>query len=203
MFFNCGVGEDSWESLGLQGDPTSPSWRKSVLNIHWKDWCWSWNSNNLATLCEELIHWKRPDAGKDWRWRGGEGDNRGCDGWMASLTQWAWVWVNSVSWWWTGRPGMLQSMGLQRVRHRWAIELNCPYLVPLAVITDKAIYLKIWRIVSKKITSQDEIPREAWPRVLPLSIIFPTIYLLIELLWWKTECLLPWEVVRRLAGVWW
>ena len=49
MVLNCGVGEDSWESLGLQGDPTSPFWRKSVLNIHWKDWCWSWSSNTLAT----------------------------------------------------------------------------------------------------------------------------------------------------------
>ena len=52
---NCGVGEDSWESLGLQGDPTSPSSRKSVLNIHWKDWCWNWNSNTLATPCKELM----------------------------------------------------------------------------------------------------------------------------------------------------
>ena len=57
----------SWESLGLQGDPTSPSWRKSVLNIHWKDWCWSWNSNTLATWWEEMTHWKDPDSGKDWR----------------------------------------------------------------------------------------------------------------------------------------
>ena len=56
---NCGVGEDSWESLGLQGDPTSSSYRRSVLNIHWKDWCWSWNSNTLATWCEELTHLKR------------------------------------------------------------------------------------------------------------------------------------------------
>ena len=55
---------------------------------------------------------------------GGEGDNRGCDGWMASLSQWTWVWVNSGSWWWTGNPGVLQSMGLQRVRHDWATELN-------------------------------------------------------------------------------
>ena len=46
--------------LGLQGDPTSPSWRRSVLGVHWKDWCWSWNSNTLATSCEELTHWKRP-----------------------------------------------------------------------------------------------------------------------------------------------
>ena len=83
----------------------------SVLNIHWKDWCWSWNSNTLATWCEEPIHWKRP-----WYWErlkaGGEGDNRG-DGWMASLTRWTWVWVGSRSWWWTGKPGMLQSVGLQ------------------------------------------------------------------------------------------
>ena len=68
MILNCGVGEDSWESLGLQGDPTSQSQRKQVLNIHWKDWYWSWNSNSLSTWCEELTHWKRPDAGKDWRW---------------------------------------------------------------------------------------------------------------------------------------
>ena len=98
--------------------------RKSVLNIHWKDWCWSWNSNTLATSCEELIHWKRP-----WCWKrlkaGGEGGNRGWDGWMASsLTWWAWVWVISGSWWWTGRPGVHQFMGLQRVGHDWATELN-------------------------------------------------------------------------------
>ena len=98
MLLNCGVGEDSWESLGLQADPTSPSLRKSVLNIHWKDWCWSWNSNILATWCEELSHFKRP-----WCWErlkeGGEGGNRGWDGWMASLTQWTWVRVDSGSWW--------------------------------------------------------------------------------------------------------
>ena len=73
---------------------SSLSWRKSVLNIHWKDWCWSWNSNTLATSCEELTHWKRL-----WCWKGlgagGEGDDRGWDGWMASLTRWTWVWVNS------------------------------------------------------------------------------------------------------------
>ena len=65
---NCGVGDDSWQSLGQQRDPTSLSWRKLVLNIHWKDWCWSWNSNTLATWCEELTIIKDPDAGKDWRW---------------------------------------------------------------------------------------------------------------------------------------
>ena len=55
---------------------------------------------------------------------GGEGDDRGWDGWMASSTQWTWVWVNYGNWWWTGRPGKLQSMGLQRVSHSWATELN-------------------------------------------------------------------------------
>ena len=59
MHFNCGVEEDSCASLGLQGDPTSPSWRTSVLNIHWKDCCWRWNSSTLATWCEELTHLKR------------------------------------------------------------------------------------------------------------------------------------------------
>ena len=65
---------------------------------------------------------KDRDAGKDWRWE--EKGMTGWDGWMASLTQWTWVWVNSRSWWWTGRPGVLQSMGSQRVRHDWATELN-------------------------------------------------------------------------------
>ena len=123
MLLNCGVGEDSWESLGLQGDPTSPSEKKSVLNIHWKDWCWSWNSSILATWSEELTHLKRPWCWERLRARG-EGDDRSWDGWMASPTQWTWVWVNSGSWWWTGRPGMLQSMGLQRAGHDWATELN-------------------------------------------------------------------------------
>ena len=73
--------------------------------------------------CEELTHWKRL-----WCWEGlgagGEGDDRGWDGWMASQTRWTWVWVNSGSWWWTGRPGVLQFMGSQRVGHDWATELN-------------------------------------------------------------------------------
>ena len=122
MLLNCGVREDSWVSLGLQGDPTSPFWRRSTLGFLWKDWCWSWNSSTLATSCEELTHWKRL-----WCWEGleagGEGDDRGWDGWMASRTQWTWVWVNSRSWWWTGH-GVLQFMGLQRVGHDWATELN-------------------------------------------------------------------------------
>ena len=118
------------------GPAGSPCWHRAVsvyflsfeiiyrfLSVHWKDWCWSWSSNTLATWCEELTHLKRP-----WCWErlkaGGEGDDRGWDGWMASPTQWTWVWVSSRSWWRTGRPGVLQSMGLQRVGHHWATELN-------------------------------------------------------------------------------
>ena len=92
------------------------------LSVHWRDWCWSWNSNILATWCEDLTHLKRP-----WCWErlraGGEGDNRGWDGWMASPTRWTWVWVDFRSWW-TGRTRMLWFMGSQRVGHDWTTELN-------------------------------------------------------------------------------
>ena len=75
------------------------------------------------TWCKELTHLKRP-----WCWKrlkvAGEGDDRGWDGWMASPTLWTWVWVISSNWWWTGKPGVLQSIGLQRVRHNCATELN-------------------------------------------------------------------------------
>ena len=104
----------------------SPLDCKEIQAVHPKgDWSWVFigrteveaETNTLATWCEELTHWKRP-----WCWErlraGGEGDDRGWDGWMA------WVWVNSGSWWWTGRPGVLQFMGLQRVRHDWATQLN-------------------------------------------------------------------------------
>ena len=80
-------------------------------------------SGTLATSCEELTRWKRL-----WCWEGlgagGEGDDRGWDVWMASLTRWMWVWVKSGSWWWTGRPGVLPFMGLQRVGHDWVTELK-------------------------------------------------------------------------------
>ena len=81
------------------------------------------SSKTLATWCQELSHWKRP-----WCWErlkaGGEGDDRGWEDWMASPTRWTWVWASSGSWWWTGKPGMLQSVRSQRVRHNWATELN-------------------------------------------------------------------------------
>ena len=76
---------------------------------------------NLATWCEELTHWKDSQYQEDEK-AGGEGDNRGWDGWMASLTQW--TWVSSRRWWWTGKPGVLQSMESQGVGHHWATELK-------------------------------------------------------------------------------
>ena len=123
MLLNCGVGEDSWESLGLQGDPTSPFWRRSVLVFFGRS----------DAKAEIPVLWP-PDA-KKWLFRkrpwcqerlkaGGEGDDIGWDGWTVSLTQWTWVWVSSGSWWWTGKPGMLQSMGSKRVGHNWATELK-------------------------------------------------------------------------------
>ena len=93
-----------------------------------------WNANTLATCCEELTHLKRP-----WCWErlkaGGEGDDGGWDGWMASPTRWTQVWVSSRNWWWTGRPGVLQSMGSQRVRHNWVTELTD---------SDSAILTRYW-----------------------------------------------------------
>ena len=94
MLLNCLVGEDSWESFGQQEYQNGQSQRKSTLNIHWKDWCWSWSSKTFATWCKELTHWKRP-----WCWERlkerGEGNNRGWDDWMTLPTQWTWVWTNS------------------------------------------------------------------------------------------------------------
>ena len=87
-----------------------------------KDWCWSWNSNTLATWCEGLTHLKRP-----WCWEGlraGEEGDRRWDGWVASPIWWTWVWASSGSWWRTGKPGVLHSMGSQRVGHNWATGLN-------------------------------------------------------------------------------
>ena len=110
-------------ALGLLGNQTNAFWMKSTLNIHRKNWRWSWSSDTLATWCKELTHWKR-----HWCWArlktGGERDDRGWDGWMASPTQWTWLWTSSRSWWWTGNPGVLQFMGSQRVGHGWVTKLN-------------------------------------------------------------------------------
>ena len=92
-------GNQSWIFIGrTDAEAETPIfWPPDVKS--WRLWCWQ-------------------------RLKAGEGDDRGWDGWMVSLIQWTWVWVNSESWWWTGRPGMLQSMGSQGVGHNFATELN-------------------------------------------------------------------------------
>ena len=135
MLLNCGAGEDSEISLDCKEiKPVHPKGNQSWIFIgridagaeapilwppDWKEW-----------LIGVTHHWKIP-----WCWErlkvGEEGDNRGWDGWMASPTQWTWVWLNSGSWWWTGRPGVLQSMGWPRIRLDWT-ELNWGTKIPEA-----------------------------------------------------------------------
>ena len=114
-------GCESWTIM--KAEHPFPSKRKSVLNIHWKDWCWSWNSNTLAIWCEELTHWKRPLHWERLK-AGGEGDNRGWDGWMASLTRWTWIWA-SIRKEHDKEAWHAAVHGLQRVRHDWVTELMC------------------------------------------------------------------------------
>ena len=98
-----------------------------LCNLLWNDWCWSWSSSILTIWCEELTPWKRP-----WWWerlKAREGGNRGWDGWMASLTQWTWVWTSSGRQWRTGKPGMLQFMGLQRVGHELVIQQQITFII--------------------------------------------------------------------------
>ena len=104
-----------WRRL-LRVPCTARKWHQSSLNIHWKDWCWSWSSNTLANWCQELTLWKRPWCWERWEAKGEE-DDRGWDGWMASPTQRTWIWANSRWQWRPGKSGVLLSVGLQRVRH--------------------------------------------------------------------------------------
>ena len=120
MLSICGAGEDSWESCGLW-DQTSQSWRKPTLNIHWKDWCWSWSSNTLVTWCKELTHWKRTQCWVRLKAKGEDGD-RGWVGWLDSIIlnghEFEQILGNSK------RQMSLVSMGLQRVGHDSATEQN-------------------------------------------------------------------------------
>ena len=95
---------------------------KSTLNIHWKDWCWSWSSSILVTWQEHPTHWKSP-----WYWerlRAEEEGTRGWDGWKALLMQRTWTWANFRRWRGIGSPGMLQSRGSQKVGHDWLLNNN-------------------------------------------------------------------------------
>ena len=132
--------EESWPpknwcfwTVVLEKTRESPLECKQIQPVHPKgDQSWVFigrtnieaeTPNTVATWCEEPTHWKRPWCWERLRVRG-EGDDRGWNGWMASSTQWTWVWVNLGSWWWTGRPSVLQFMESQRVGHDWVTELN-------------------------------------------------------------------------------
>ena len=131
--------EESWVlknwcfwTVALEKTLESPLDSKEIQPVHPKgDQSWVFIGRTDAEAETPILGhlMSRADSlEKPWCWEGlragGEGDDRGWDGWMASHTQWTWVWVDSRSWWWTGKPGMLQSMGSQRVKHDWMTELN-------------------------------------------------------------------------------
>ena len=131
MLLNCGIGEDSWESLGLQGDtPVHPKGNQYRIFIGRTD-VEAETPILWPPVAKSWLIWKDPYAGKDWRWeeKGTTEDEMAgwwWDGWMASPAQWTWVCVNFRSWWWTGRPGVLQSMGSQTAGHNsnWTEQLT-------------------------------------------------------------------------------
>ena len=124
-------------TMVLQKTVESPLDCKEIQPVHPKgDLSWVFIGRTDAEA-ETQIFWpphvkswligKDPDAGRDWGQEEKGTTEDEWDGWMASPTQWTRVWVNSGSWWWTGRPGMLWFMGLQKVGHNWATELNWKY----------------------------------------------------------------------------
>ena len=139
----------------LEKTPESPLDCKEIQPLHSKgDQSWVF-FGRIDAKAETPILWpphvKSWLIGKDWCWEGlgagGEGDDRGWDGWTASVTRWTWVWVNSGSWWWTGRPGMLRFMGSQRAGHDWATELNWTEMKMPSVLLQKSFisnWLKIY-----------------------------------------------------------
>ena len=142
MLLNCGVGEDlrvPWTARRSNQSilkEISPGCLLEGLMLKLK-------LQYFGHLMEELTHWKRL-----WSWEGlgagGEGDNWEWDGWMASPTRWTRVWVNSESWWWTGRPGVLWFLGLQRVGHDWATELSWTEVKIMNVVS-----LKCTKVLTK------------------------------------------------------
>jgi len=121
MHLNCGVGEDSWESPWTARRSNQSISKEINSEYSLEGLMLKLKLQYLATWCEEPTHWKRP-----WCWErlraGGEGDDKGWDGWMASLIQRTWVWTNYGGYWSTGKLGMLQLMGSQRIGHDWANE---------------------------------------------------------------------------------
>ena len=122
MLLNCGVGED------LRVPWTARRSKQSILEEISPEYSLEGLMLKLELQYFGHLMPRTDSLERPWCWErlkaGGEGDDRGRDGWMASLSWWTWVWVRSGSWWWTGKPGVLQSMGSQRVGHDWATELN-------------------------------------------------------------------------------
>ena len=109
MLLNCGFGKDSWESLGLQGDPTSPFWRRSALGFLWREWYWSWNSSTLAPHAKSWLIGKDPDAGRDW----GQEEKGMTEDEMAGWHHW----LNGHESEWT--PGVCDGQGGLACCHLW------------------------------------------------------------------------------------
>ena len=147
----------------------SPGCSLEGLMLKWK----------LQYLCEELTHWKRP-----WCWErlkvGEEGDNRGWDGWMASPTQSTWVWVNFGSWWWTGKPGVLQSTGSQRVRHDWVTELNWTVNIkmrksPMFIInqdTEKYFHFQVFNLQQVSWQTQQKRQGRGYSHLMHINLLW-------------------------------
>ena len=142
---NCGAGEDSWKSLSTEIKPVSLKENQLWILVG-KDWCWSWNSSISVIWCEQWTHWKSP-----WSWEGlraeGEESIRGWDGWMASSMQFTWNWANFGRWWGTGRPGVLKSMGSQRVRHKGQLNNNAVTWRSIHIVGSVVLffYCQVWK----------------------------------------------------------
>ena len=114
------------------------------------------------------LMWRTDPLERPWSWErlkaGGEGDDRRWDGWMASPTQLTWVWASSGSWWWTGKPGMLQSMGSQRVGHDWVAELNwtMEYVLCRAVLSHLWLFVTPWAVALQAPLSMEFSRQEYW-----------------------------------------
>ena len=138
------------------------------------NWIWYITGPMLKLKLQYFGHlmWRTDSLEKTWCWErvkaGGEGENRGWGGWMAPPTQCTWIWASSRSWWWTGRPGVLQSLGLQRVGHDWVTELHdltskhSRPLGPAGPIVLPSIGMSTWVINSEE---SDHCGRHMWSRM--------------------------------------
>ena len=143
VLLNCGVGEDSWESLRLARRANQSILKEISPGISLEGMMLKLKLQYFGYLMQ------RVDSLEKTLMLGGigskrRGDDRGWDGGMASLTLWTWVSVNSGSWWWTGRPGVLRFMGSQRVRHDWATELNWTELSIIVKINFICLTFWLW-----------------------------------------------------------